>query len=240
MGGNNHSKPDRPAGAAGGAGSRPVMVAAQSCPRSGAGSREDGRRGLRHARRLRSAAAPDLAEVARDAVLRFLLDASAATAQRAAGQPGETGSARAGSSGAAGATGTGRPGAAGGGFIGVDEGPPGGTAPVTGHVGPDSTAWGAAAMSVATLDRIEAAAAKVEADIAAALRAQAELQAAAGAAAEAAVRAAESARVASHGAAQSEQRAKVVLHRIEHYVTITVILLIISIIILVITATPAM
>ena len=55
----------------------------------------------------------------------------------------------------------------------------------------ESVAVRAAAAGVATLDRIEAAAAKVEADIRAALRAQAELRAGAGVAAEAAVRAAQ-------------------------------------------------
>ena len=58
----------------------------------------------------------------------------------------------------------------------------------------------AAASGVATLERIEAAAAKVEADIRTALLAQAELQAGAGAAAEAAVRAAEKSWIAARNA----------------------------------------
>jgi len=154
------------------------------------------------------ATAPDLAAIARDAVVGFLQEASTATAQRAATGPAPaTPAARA------------------------MELPPGRPA--------EDTAWRAAALSVATLDRIEAAAAKVEEDIAAALRTQAELQAGAGVAAEQAVRAAMEAAGSSQAAARSERGARLVLRRIEHCLTITVLLLIVSIVILVVTAVPA-
>ena len=83
----------------------------------------------------------------------------------------------------------------------------------------------AAAVSVATLDRIEAAAAKLEADIATARREQASLQARAGAAAAAAVRAAQEATEAS-------SQAKRTLRLIGRYVLITVALVLIQLVIL--------
>jgi hypothetical protein len=156
------------------------------------------------------ATAPDLAEIAREAVVGFLQEASAATAQQAAPVPSSQVAIR-------------QPAE----LAGDAQRPA------------DSVAWRAAALSVATLDRIEAAAAKVEEDIAAALRAQAELQAGAGVAAERAVRAAMAAADSSQAAAQSERGARVVLRRIERCLTITVLLLIVSIVILAVTAIPA-
>jgi hypothetical protein len=75
----------------------------------------------------------------------------------------------------------------------------------------DSVALRAAAASIATLDRIEAAAAKVEADIRAALRTQAQLQAGAAAAAETAVHAAQAAWEAADAALEAEARAKALM-----------------------------
>ncbi|HTP15460.1 MAG TPA: hypothetical protein VMK13_06445, partial [Streptosporangiaceae bacterium] len=60
-----------------------------------------------------------------------------------------------------------------------------------------------------------------------------------GAAAEAAVRAAQSSWVAAGTAVEADRQAKISLRRIEHYVTVTVGLLIIAIIVLVATASAA-
>jgi hypothetical protein len=88
----------------------------------------------------------------------------------------------------------------------------------------DSVAVQAAAASIAALNRIEATAAKVDADIRAALRTQAELQAGAAAAAETAVRAAESAWEAADAAAAAQARAKTVL-----IATVVIIIMIVAI-----------
>jgi len=98
---------------------------------------------------------------------------------------------------------------------------------VVGHVGAESEAWRAAAISVAALDRIEAAAAKVEADIAVALRAYAELQAGAGAAAEAAVHAAQSAMASAGTAVEAERQVGISVRQVRQYVVITVALVIV-------------
>jgi hypothetical protein len=79
--------------------------------------------------------------------------------------------------------------------------------PTTGNMA-DSVALQAAAASIATLDRIEKAAAKVEADILTALRTQARLQAGAAVAAETAVRAAQQAWEAADAAVEAETRTK--------------------------------
>jgi len=102
---------------------------------------------------------------------------------------------------------------------------------------PESAAVRAAAAGVATLERIEAAAAKVEEDIAAALQAHAELQAGAGQAAEAAVRAAQDAWVAARSAVEADKKARISLRLVARYVTITMALLFIAIVVLVVTAT---
>jgi hypothetical protein len=103
----------------------------------------------------------------------------------------------------------------------------------------ESSAWRAAAMSMDALDQIEAAVASMEADIAAAALAHAELQAGAAAAAADAVRAAQEAQASAGTAVQADKRAKVALRRIEHYVAITVVILIIAIVLLTITANGA-
>jgi hypothetical protein len=103
----------------------------------------------------------------------------------------------------------------------------------------DSVAVRAAASGVATLERIEAAAAKVEADIRVALRTQTELQAGAGAAAEAAVRAAEKSWIAARTAEAAEGRARVILGVMSRYLAVTIALVVVTIIFLVITAAVA-
>jgi hypothetical protein len=110
------------------------------------------------------------------------------------------------------------------------------TTPAANDADAESVAWRAAAAGVATLDRIEAAAARVEADIADALRAQETLRDGAATAAEAAVRSAQSSWVAAGHAVEAESRAHVWLRRTEHCVTVTVALLVIAIVILVLTA----
>jgi hypothetical protein len=103
----------------------------------------------------------------------------------------------------------------------------------------ESVAVRAAASGLATLDRIEAAAAKVEADIRAALHAQAELQAGAGVAAEAAVRAAQEAWLAARASEAAEGRARVILGVMTRYLAVTIALVAVTIIFLVITAAVA-
>jgi hypothetical protein len=101
-----------------------------------------------------------------------------------------------------------------------------------------SVAWRAAAISVAALDRMEAAAAKVEADIAVALRAYAELQAGAGAAAEAAVHAAQSAMASAGVAVEAERQVRISLRQVRQYVVITTVLLATVIIVLSVVTSP--
>ena len=108
-----------------------------------------------------------------------------------------------------------------------------------GRLEAESVALKAAAVSVATLDRIEMMAAKLEADISAAQRVQAELQAGAGAAAEAAVRAAQAAWIAARQAEEADKRAKISLIKIARYVEVTIVLLVISMIIFIVAATSA-
>jgi len=97
----------------------------------------------------------------------------------------------------------------------------------------------AAASGVATLERIELAAAKLEIDIAAARTEQAELQAGAGVAAERAVRAAQEAWTAAAEAEASSGRAKESLRRIGHYMAITVVLVVLELLIAVAFAASA-
>jgi hypothetical protein len=162
---------------------------------------------------------PDLAEVAKEAVVSFLRDASTATAQREAGRTEAAGP----GSVATAVMPAARPGA------GVSDD----------QLAAQSTVLKAAAMSVATLDRIEAAAAKVEADIAEALRRHAELQAGAGAAAEKAVSAAQRAWVAAGTAEKAETKAKASLKLIARYVVVTSVLVAIELVIFVLFASSA-
>jgi len=87
-----------------------------------------------------------------------------------------------------------------------------------------STAARAAAAGVATLERIEEAAAKVEADIATALQAHATLQAGAGEAAEVAVRAAQEAWESASSAAESDKQARISLRHVVRWVAVVVVL----------------
>jgi len=170
----------------------------------------------------------DVAVLAREAVISFLHDASKATADREAVRAGFASTddeasvtADAGASKASG--------------IPDQASVPGSpeTMPSTAsHVAAGSAGWGAAAIGVATLDRIEAAAAKVEADIAVALRAYADLQAGAGAAAEAAVHAAQSAMASAGVATEAERQVRISLRQVRQYVVVTVVLLVVVIIIL--------
>jgi hypothetical protein len=100
-----------------------------------------------------------------------------------------------------------------------------------------SEAWRLAAISADALDRIEAAAAKVEADIAVAKRAYQELQAGAGAAAEAAVHAAESAMASAGTAVEAERRVRISLRQVRQNVVISTALVAVVIIILLLAAT---
>ncbi len=202
---------------------------------------EDADRRPRSGRRLRSSHvrpdAPDLGALAKEAVISFLHDASIATAEREAVRA-ETAGAGTGTTATAGTGVTKDPGEAGGISAAADEPRPGTAAADASRLDAESVAWQAASVSLATLGRIEAAAASIEADIRAALQAQAELQAGAGAAAEAAVSAAASAWQAAGTAVEADTRVKIALRRVEHFVTITVILLIIAMILVVVGATP--
>jgi hypothetical protein len=216
-----------PPGADGDSGSRQqltVAVSSQRGPPQAPASPDSGHRRLRNGQRLRSsftpARPPDLGALAREAVVGFLHDASMATAQREATRTGGAVTDIA----VATATPTGNA-------------VTGGAGQTSSHSVAESAAWRAAAVSIATLDRIEATAAKVEADIAAALQAHAELQAGAGIAAEGAIHAAQSAWVAANSAVEADSRAKIALRRVEHYVTITVALVVITLIVLVVSAT---
>jgi len=172
---------------------------------------------------------PDLAEVARAAVITFLRDQSAATAEQDAPladetTPGAPAQLRAGR--------TVRPTAAdeAAGMVAADEAKP---------EDATATALRAAAISVATLDRIESAAAQLEADIAAARQEQAELRAGAGKAAEAAVRAAQEAWTAAGNAEEASEQAKSSLRTIGRYMVATIVLVLIQVIFAVVFASSA-
>ena len=183
--------------------------------------------GHRHGRRQRSGAAPhgppDVAALAREAVITFLHDASTATAEREAAQ-----------AGAATAIVTAAPRT----MVAEPEVVSWDAVAAGGDAAGESEAWRAAAISVAALDRIEAAAAKVEADIAVALRAYAELQDGAGAAAEAAVRAAESAMASAGTAVEAERQVRISLRQVRQYVVVTGVLVAIVIIVLAVATSP--
>jgi hypothetical protein len=97
----------------------------------------------------------------------------------------------------------------------------------------------AAEVSLATLDRIEAAAAKLEADIAAARSEQARLQVGAGKAAADAIKAAQQAWTAAGSAEASSQRARVSARVVFGYLIITAILVVIQVLIAVVFAASA-
>jgi hypothetical protein len=208
-----------------------------SSPPSATKSRDGGHRG----RRLRSGSAPhgppDVGLLAREAVISFLNDASRATAEREAVRVGIA-------LAEAEATVTAEADIVAGEADGIPAPAPEPEAmareamareamareaisvPNLGTAG--SEAWRAAAISVAALDRIEAAVAKVEEDIAVANRAYAELQAGAGAAAEAAVNAAQTAM----------RQVRISLRQVRQNVVISVVLVIIVIIVLQVATSP--
>jgi hypothetical protein len=182
-----------------------------------------GQRRLGRSRRPRSGPAPhdhpDPGVLAREAVISFLQDASKATAERAAAGVTDAGvTAEAGHVGTATAV--------------EPEAMSRHTISPAGPAADESETWRLAAISAAALGRIEAAAAKVEADIAVAHRAYQELQTGAGAAAEAAVRAAQSAMASAGTAVEAERRVRISLHQVRQNVVITAVLVAVVIIIL--------
>ena len=143
---------------------------------------EDRHRRPRVGGRLRSSHVrsdpPDLGALAKEAVISFLHDASNATAEREAARA-ETAGAGTSAVTTAG-TGVINGPAEADGISAADEPRPGTADADASRADAESVAWRAASVGLATLDRIEAAAASIEADIRAALQAQAELQAGAG------------------------------------------------------------
>jgi hypothetical protein len=192
-----------------------------------------GHRGVGRGRRRQSGTAshdpPDAGVLAREAVIGFLRDASKATAAREAARAGAAAEAEA--TAAAGSTET------------AAELPDlaamfGDTISAASPVAAQSDAWRLAAVSASALDRIEAAAAKVEADIAVAHRTYEELQAGAGAAAESAVHAAQSAMASASTAVEAERQVKISLRLVRQNVVITTVLVAVVIIILVVVTSP--
>jgi hypothetical protein len=171
---------------------------------------------------------PDAGVLAREAVITFLQEASKATAEREAGRA---------DAAAAEAEAV---------ADSIETAPealepatmPRDTLSAASPVAAQSEAWRLAAVSAAALDRIEAAAAKVEADIAVAHRTYEELQTGAGDAAEAAVRAAQSAMASASTAVEAERQVKIGLRLVRQNVVITTALVAVVIIILVVVSTP--
>jgi hypothetical protein len=188
-----------------------------------------------------SAGAPDLAATAREAVVGFLHDASFGPAEGAAGQAASAGTKVTAFTAAARQNAT-ECGTREAGRISPPEAaaPPASAASAVSQSAAESTAWRAAAASVATLDRVESMAAKVEADIHDALLVQAELRAGAGAAAEAAVRAAQSAWVAAAEAAESERQAKIAGRLITRHLIAAAALIVIAIALFALLAAPGL
>lgn len=185
-----------------------------------------------------SAGPPDLAVVAKEAVTRFLFDEAAGAPKGDAATPAGTV-----------ATVT-RPQTA---VIARREGPrevglnslaaevaiPGARGPSPSQSDPQAVALRAAAISVATLERIELAAAQLETDIAAARTEQAELQAGAGFAAEEAVRAADEAWTSARDATQASHQARESLRRISRYLAVTIVVVVFEVLFVVIFSSSA-
>lgn len=125
---------------------------------------------------------PDVAAVAAEAVVRFLHNSSSAVAERDDSRPARAATPGVAAAGAAGNGDIGMARQAARAVVAVEDAVPWSAAAEVSQLNAESVALKAAAVSVATLDRIELMAAKLEAEIAAAHRAQAELQAGAGAA----------------------------------------------------------
>ena len=179
---------------------------------------------------------PDVAAAAAEAVVRYLHDSSVAVLEREDTRPAGAGTEVPVATPASTADSAHE---ADGMLAAAEDAMPWSVAAEASQLNAESVAVQAAALSVATLDRIEAMAAKLEADIAAAHQAQAELQAGAGHAAEAAVRAAQAAWRSAREAAESDKQAKISLVKVGRYVEVTVVLLVISMIIFVVVATSA-
>ena len=210
-----------------------------SGPPGAAGPPDSGQRHLGRGRRPRSGAAPqgppDVGALARQAVISFLQDASKATAEREAARAGAA------AAGAEAAVTAAAGDAAGGGAskaVAIPTPAPEPEAMPWDAISAELEPWRLAAISADALDRIEAAAARVEADIAVAHRAYEELQAGAGAAAEAAVRAAEEAMASAGTAAEAERQVRISLRQVRQNVVITSALLVIVIIVLVVVTSP--
>lgn len=188
-----------------------------------------------------SAGPPDLATTAREAVVGFLHDASFGPAEGDAGQPASAEPDATAHDAAAPQNGAMRGTRVADGISPPEAAaaPPSAAAAVS-QSAAESTAWRAAAASVATLDRVESMAAKVEADLHDALIVQAELRAGAGAAAEAAVRAAQSAWVAAAEAAESERQAKIAGRLITRHLIVAAVLILIAIAGFALLAAPAL
>jgi hypothetical protein len=215
--------------------------------RAGQPDGNGGRSHPRDGRRVSSSSpaptgAPDLAAAARDAVVDFLHDASFGTVEGEAGQAARAVATAPADAAAAPETAARRSAheAAAHGVDGTGAAAPASAAATSSQVAAESAAWQAAASSVATLDRVEAMAAKVEADIHDALLVQAELRAGAGAAAEAAVRAAQSAWVAAAEAAESERQAKIAGRLITRHLIVAAALIVIAIALFALLAAPGL
>jgi hypothetical protein len=189
----------------------------------GGPSPDEGHRRPRQGRGTRPAhlpAAPDLAATAQEAVVRFLGESAAATS---GAEPGRAAATAVLDRPAAAGPAENSLGAAVGAGLSGGPGAPGSA---------DSVAAHAAAMSVATLDKMESMAAKLETDITFALQAQAELQAGAGVAAAAAVQAAEESWRAAQASVEAESKVRVHLRVISRNLVFTVVLAVIAIVIL--------
>ena len=182
------------------------------------------------------AAAPDVAAAAREAVIGFLHDSSMGSPARQGAPPAGTMLAPIPKSTVAVQA---APDPANGGSTALRVRIPASMTIGASDVAAESVAVRAAAAGVATLDRIEAAAAKVEADIRSALLAQAELQAGAGVAAEAAVRAAQASWIAARASEAAEGRARVILGVMTRYLAVTMAILVVTLIFVAITAVVA-
>jgi hypothetical protein len=191
---------------------------------------------------------PDLGTIARDAVVRFLDSEANAPAEPGSALPGVPGMAAAGQAeaaagpvaGAAGPAGAAADSAAGAaGPAGAAAGSAGGAAGQAEAERMIEQATRAAAVSVSALDRIEAAAAKLDADIAVARESQADLQARAGTAAEKAVRAAQAASQSAGKAEDASSRALATARRVGRYAIIAFFLVLLQLAIAAIFAVSA-
>lgn len=185
-----------------------------------------------------STRAPDLAAAARDAVVGFLHDASFGTVEGEADQAASAVTTATADAAAAPQSAAKRSAHEADGTVAVA--PPSSAASAARQLAAESAAWRAAATSVATLDRVETMAAKVEADIHDALLVQAELRAGAGAAAEAAVRAAQSAWVAAAEAAEAERQVKIARRLITRHLVAAAALIVIAIALFALLAAPGL